>query len=88
MTPNTLPGLVCMSLLLLSTSLPLVVHMDLDKYWSLFAVLSQRSFVGILNFGFQQLFGTLEELLDKTLRFQTSLSRLGRRRGLGSFVPF
>jgi hypothetical protein len=62
--------------------------MDLDKYLSWFAVLSQRSFVGMLSFDFQQLFDTLEELLGKTLQFQTSRSRLGRRRGLGSFVPF
>jgi hypothetical protein len=77
-----------MNLKPLSTHLPLFVRTGLSKRLFWFAVLSLKSFVGMLSFGFQQLFDTLEELLDKTLRFQTSLCRLGRRRGLGSFVPF
>jgi len=77
-----------MNLTPLSICLPLVVHTGLSKYWSLFAVLSQRSFVGILNSDFQQLFDTLEELADTTLRFQPIRSQQAGCMGLDSFVPF
>jgi len=77
-----------MNLIRLPFALPQVARTDRGKHLSWFAVLSLKSFVGMLSFGFQQLFDTLEEPLDKTLRFQTSRSRLGRRRDLGSFVPF
>lgn len=85
---NRLLDLVCMNLTQLSICLPLVVHTDLSKYSFLFAVLSQRSFADILSFDFQQLFDTLEELADTSLRFQTILSQQGCRMGLDSFVLF
>jgi hypothetical protein len=69
-----------------SIALPQAAHTGLDKCLSWFVVLSLKSFVGILELGFQQLFDTLEEPLDKTLRFRTSLSQQGSRMGLGSFA--
>jgi hypothetical protein len=85
---NRLLDLVCMNLTQLSIYLPLVVHTDLSKYSFLFAVLSRRSFADILNFDFQQLFDTLEELADTSLKSQTILSQQGCRMGLDSFVLF
>jgi hypothetical protein len=61
-----LQGRVYMNLTPLSTRLPLVVHTGLSKRLFWFAVLSLKSFVGILSFGFQQLFGRLAERLGKT----------------------
>lgn len=83
---NKLLGLVCMNLIQLPNSHPLVDHKGLDKCLPSFVVLHQKSLLDILRFGFQWLFGTWAVPLGTTLIFQTILNQWVDRIGLGSFV--
>ena len=88
MKPNKLVGLVYMNLKLLPIRQIQASHKDLGNCLPSFAVLNLKNAVGMLMFDFQQLFDTLQELADTSLRFQTILSQQGCRMGLDSFVLF